>query len=344
MTHFLDTLPFDFSTPPAKDMLAFLTDTYYQERRVMALAQAAGVRLAAVPWGQPMYVVWPQLVEQARNQGKLRALLAELVNGADAAVAAKVSEWLEADPPISAPTPASTGLVWKADGDDGLERQIFVEPTLLDVAFLRRGAELAAAVCRLRVTMPSSAEFLGTAFRIGDGLLLTNHHVLYEDQSDGKPATAVEAWFGYERTFEGQELAHHVVHGDARSIRGDATHDWAIIETTMPFPADTPTLSLTGSGHVAPADRVYIIQHPQGAPKKIGMIHNVVRHVDDDVVQYLTDTEQGSSGAPVFDEQWQLVALHHSSIAHKAGGVLEHRNQGRRIERVAEGLSAAGVV
>jgi hypothetical protein len=30
-----------------------------------------------------------------------------------------------------------------------------------------------------------------------------------------------------------------------------------------------------------------------------------------DLVQYATDTEAGSSGSPVFDQQWQIVALHH---------------------------------
>ena len=91
-------------------------------------------------------------------------------------------------------------------------------------------------------------------------------------------------------------------------------------------------------------DRVYIIQHPSGAPKKIGMIHNVVRSVDDDVVQYLTDTEGGSSGSPVFNEQWGLVALHHQWVEATINGVKEIRNQGRRIERVVAGLQTAQVL
>jgi len=94
---------------------------------------------------------------------------------------------------------------------------------------------------------------------------------------------------------------------------------------------------------VKAGDRVYIIQHPNGGPKKIGMIHNVVRMVGPDVVQYLTDTEEGSSGSPVFDETWSLVALHHASVQDRKAGLVEARNQGRRIDRVVEGMTRAGV-
>ena len=110
------------------------------------------------------------------------------------------------------------------------------------------------------------------------------------------------------------------------------------------MPASAPVIRLTGAGPVRPDDRVYIIQHPNGGTKKIGMIHNVVRYVDDDVIQYWTDTEAGSSGSPVFDEDWQLVALHHRWVEQQSQGATEYRNQGQRITRVAEGLTAAGLL
>jgi V8-like Glu-specific endopeptidase len=88
---------------------------------------------------------------------------------------------------------------------------------------------------------------------------------------------------------------------------------------------------------------VYIIQHPNGGVKKVGMVHNIVVNVTDDVIQYRTDTESGSSGSPVFNEQWQVVGLHHRWGSRKGSGRVEYFNQGQRIERVVAGLTKAGV-
>ena len=58
-------------------------------------------------------------------------------------------------------------------------------------------------------------------------------------------------------------------------------------------------------------DFVSIIQHPQGGPKKIAFTDNKVSAVFNDLVQYSTDTEPGSSGSPVFNQDWEIVGLHH---------------------------------
>ena len=114
----------------------------------------------------------------------------------------------------------------------------------------------------------------------------------------------------------------------------------------MPSAAPIVDVAASVDVPVRVGDRVYIIQHPNGGVKKIGMHHNLVRFVDEDVLQYWTDTEAGSSGSPVFDEQWRLVALHHRWVESAGAGAAgrEFRNQGRRIARVAEGLTAHGLI
>jgi hypothetical protein len=60
-------------------------------------------------------------------------------------------------------------------------------------------------------------------------------------------------------------------------------------------------------------DRVNIIQHPGGDPMKVVMTQN--RIIDDMTktrVQYLADTDHGSSGSPVCNQKWEVIALHHS--------------------------------
>jgi V8-like Glu-specific endopeptidase len=59
---------------------------------------------------------------------------------------------------------------------------------------------------------------------------------------------------------------------------------------------------------------VSIIQHPKGNRKEIVLYGNRVQAVYQDFIQYETDAEPGSSGSPIFNEQWQLVGLHHSVL------------------------------
>jgi len=343
VTHFLDeTPPLDLNDPAARDLWNLLASVYQSKPEVSDLAQQAGLSPIDFNWDQAMRWVWADILTMAHRRARLRPLLEQIRQSGDTAVAARIDELVAAAPVTTTPAPAPDAT-WKGFGDPGFEKVIRAEPTFLDIAFLRRGVELGAAVCRLLVTM-SGRNFYGTGFRIGEDLILTNHHVLFDGDNGDAPATAVEAWFGFERTFAGLDLAPTVVICDPASIRGAADHDWAVVRTQGAMPADAPIIPLVGAEPVRVDDRVYIIQHPSGAPKKIGMIHNVVRWVDDDVVQYLTDTEGGSSGAPVFNEQWGLVALHHQWVQVNANNATEIRNQGRRIERVAAGLQAAQVI
>jgi len=343
LTHFLDTLPFDWSQPAARELRNFLADTYFREQPIIQFAADSGVKMATINWSQPTYLVWHELLEKSRNQGRLRQLIDVIMVSAGAAVALRLREIVGSDPIVAAPvTPTPVGA-WKGfDDRRTLERQIFDEPALLDIAFLRRGVELAPAVVRLLVTLPTG-RYYGTAFRIADDLMLTNYHVLFDQGASDSPASKIEIWFGYEKDFAGRDLAHEVEMGDPGSIQGSRKHDWAIFRPATVIPS-TPIISLFGAVPVEVDDRVYIIQHPNGGAKQIAMIHNVVRYTDDDVVQYWADTQSGSSGSPVFSERWELVALHNCGVQVNSNGRPEFRNEGQRIERVAEELRKAGVI
>jgi hypothetical protein len=341
MDHFLDSLPLDFSNPGVQDLLGTLVSNYSSAKRATPLVAKAGIPLGEINFDQAMVYVWPEILTVARNKNKLRTLLTAIAESDEPEIAARVSEIL-ADAPVL-PAPGASGAIeWKIDPADasGEERQIELEPTLLDIAFLERGLELAPSVARLLVTLGDD-DFYGTAFRIADDLLLTNHHVLFD--SNG-PASRVVAWFGFERSFGGADRAHVVVECDSASIVGAAEDDWAVVRTTTPMPAAAKVIPLAGAPVPEVGDRVYVIQHPNGGVKKIGMIHNVVVGVTDDVVQYLADTAGGSSGSPVFDEQWRLVALHHKWDQKTVAGKPQYFNQGRRIDKVGAELTKAGVL
>ena len=58
---------------------------------------------------------------------------------------------------------------------------------------------------------------------------------------------------------------------------------------------------------------VNIIQHPDGDSKRVGLRNNLVDKVVGNDLRYFTDTRKGSSGSPVLDDEWRVVALHRAS-------------------------------
>jgi hypothetical protein len=72
-------------------------------------------------------------------------------------------------------------------------------------------------------------------------------------------------------------------------------------------------LPAPGAAYDFAANKVlFIMQHPQGNPLKVTA--NIFRRLNGNGtrVTYLNDTDNGSSGSPCVNANWELVALHHS--------------------------------
>jgi hypothetical protein len=82
------------------------------------------------------------------------------------------------------------------------------------------------------------------------------------------------------------------------------------------LPADVqPCVPATGLPALDLADpqRVFVIGHPEGIGRPMfSLENNTLLDLSERRVQYTSATRPGSSGSPVFDEQWQLIAVHHS--------------------------------
>ena len=78
--------------------------------------------------------------------------------------------------------------------------------------------------------------------------------------------------------------------------------------------------------------RLNIIQHPQGRKKEVVVQQNELNDVHTNVIHYFSDTDYGSSGSPVFDNKWDLMALHH------ARNPAESANEGIRIDKIVADL------
>ena len=69
-----------------------------------------------------------------------------------------------------------------------------------------------------------------------------------------------------------------------------------------------------------------VIQHPEGKRKQVCVRENQLMKRDDDVLWYTTDTQPGSSGSPVFNNDWYVVALHHAGVPEKRNGEVQKQN------------------
>jgi V8-like Glu-specific endopeptidase len=204
------------------------------------------------------------------------------------------------------------------------------QSTLLPIGFLELGLRRSRAVALLS----GIDGVTGTGFLIPDNILVTNNHVI----PDMKTASSTVSLFNYQENLQDrsvQPIEVALKPEDGFETSEDPEEDWTLVRVSGDANSQWGAIPLRPID-VTNVKYVNIIQHPGGRPKELGCYHNVVVYVDDYRVQYLTDTEPGSSGSPVFDSSWQLVALHHSGGWIRQPGLRElvYRNEGININRV----------
>ena len=97
-------------------------------------------------------------------------------------------------------------------------------------------------------------------------------------------------------------------------VAWDPALDYAVVR--LAAPCDRRPLRLAAELiTLADGDQlpVNIIQHPNGDPKRVALRNNLVDKATERDLRYFTDTRQGSSGSPVLDDEWGVVALHRAS-------------------------------
>jgi len=178
----------------------------------------------------------------------------------------------------------------------------------------------------------------GSGFLINDDLLVTNHHVL----PDAETASAAIAEFNYEGSYDGLEVEKDPRELDPHTFWTSVGDDLAVVRVNG-APGKVYGAITVGDATVAVGARIAIIQHAGGQAKQVAMGHNAVVFSSTKCVQYLTDTLGGSSGSPVFDREWRLVAVHHAGgWLHEAGSKGRYyRNEGIPVAVLRAGLVTA---
>ncbi|MEM6621130.1 MAG: endonuclease [Pseudomonadota bacterium] len=203
-----------------------------------------------------------------------------------------------------------------------LERILGVNE-LTGIAFVERALIAARAVARVEIR-----DRIGRLLGFGSGvlvsprLLMTNNHVL----GDAAEAANSVAQFEHLVSADGINM-------DARTFRFQPgvffrTHEELDFTLVAVEPVNRVGDGLrtrgwcpliAGSGKAVIGERVNIIQHPGGERMQITVRDNMIVTLVDDFLQYKADTKPGSSGSGVFNEQWELAALHHAGVPARDG-------------------------
>ncbi|SHN83563.1 V8-like Glu-specific endopeptidase [Geodermatophilus obscurus] len=205
---------------------------------------------------------------------------------------------------------------------------------------------------------------IGTGSLVTDRLLLTNHHVVRTP--DEAAGMAVEFAYEYDEDGESRnEDRWPLAPGDC--FVTDPDLDYTVVAVALRDgrpPGETygsiPLIGQTGKAVIG--EVLNVIHHPAGQRKRVSLRFNRMVAEDDLWLRYESDTREGSSGAPVFNDQWEMVALHHGGVAATddegfeltrdgqrwtrdmgEDAVAYVGNEGARVSRIVRSLRGAGV-
>ena len=181
-----------------------------------------------------------------------------------------------------------------------------------DAGFLDLALSAAPSVARI---LENDFRFKGTGFKISDKLLMTNSHVLhdafyaknhfvefdYELNGSSRPKTVTRFSLAPNDFFMSssyEDLDFAIV----------AIGDRILGERQLPEFGYCPLVDINTEN----IDKMnIIIHHPGGSYKHITLLNNQVVARSKEVLHYYGETRSGSSGAPVFNSKFELIAMHH---------------------------------
>jgi hypothetical protein len=195
-------------------------------------------------------------------------------------------------------------------------------------------------VCKIKV-----GDVPGTGFLVAPNVVLTSYHLVDELIKEHRPGTAITVWFDYtppsgtgDATGRSFKLDHEwcIAHGESSPVdnlpEADGKPpapdelDYALLRLAsapgdnrghIPVPAVKPAIE-----HGSP---LCILQYPSDRSSKIAFSPHGADHLNANGtrLRHSVNTDDGSSGSPVFDVEWNLVALHRGYVRPPPGKRVE---------------------
>lgn len=225
----------------------------------------------------------------------------------------------------------------------------------LPVGYLASGVNAARSVARVAVKHLGLTDAgLGTGFMIGPNLFMTNNHVIDSPEE----AKKYELQFNYQFSDDGSRLLPHETYqfDPASGFLTDPVLDFTVVAVQPRVRTENGVtahvlagdefgfLPLTKNYFYSEKQLANVIQHPNGQHKQIAIQENELVSIHRSVVRYVADTEPGSSGSPVFNNMWRVIALHHSAGDYDPQKKAWLNNEGVRIDVIIDKIIATNPV
>ena len=384
MTAWFEDTPLVWTRDETREVEQVVIAAYPDFESLDRLAENVGLNLAAVPRSQYLNTYTRSLLKHAKASRRLLRMIAEIladpdkaefadrlapyIAGHEAQLKAAVLDFKPSLPLLGA---APSGSL--RNGREAPRRLAGFEQTINAAAGF---ASLAEFRCGLAAAEARTARILvdhrprGTGFLVGERLLLTNWHVV------AGATGALQAQFDYNLDDAGNEVSagrkvafaaqwdvrhsDHAGHAEELGADGPSARIWdyALVRLAEPV-GKQPLGAPAGGGNPRkyfklsvvpepfdPDQPVLIVGHPNGLPMQLSFAAPAGARLTTHKtrVRYDTNTEAGSSGSPVFDKNWRVIALHHGSGPTGDPGplnmVVADFNQGIPISEIVNDLSA----
>lgn len=265
--------------------------------------------------------------------------------------------------------PSSANLSPQLSTQSLLERQVSkLHSSLQPVQWRKLMEKCERQICL--ITVQGWEKTQGTGFLVGPDVIMTNYHVL-KDVIDGPiPPSKVFIYFDYKLKEDGKSLeggSEHQLANDHWRLDHSEYDDLDRQSTEQCVDVDERHLDYTllrlkrkageelidgiQRGWIEipeieysfkPGAALLILHHPKGGVLTFDIDTRSVmeENTTKTRVRYTTNTERGSSGAPCFNVNWELVALHQGGdpdFTHSA-----HYNQGIPIVAILRRLKRQG--
>jgi V8-like Glu-specific endopeptidase len=268
--------------------------------------------------------VWKLDMNSESGRLILPLLRAELLKREGGCFIIDVAE-LQKQKAVEAATQTKYDALAKKSVHENKLEKVFGDESFKTYKWYMTGADRCLAVARIG---RDTSKGFGTGFllkgnalhhSLGDELvLITNAHVVSDDPREGA-LRSQEAIIIFEALNRDEEFRVGEIFWSSSSKELDATvirfsqEDQERLKTLTkdvriyPVSKYLPIIDSEGTNQ-----RIYIIGHPLGGTLQLSFQDNLLLDHEDPKIHYRTPTVGGSSGSPVFNQQWDLIGLHHA--------------------------------